>query len=107
MCSAQQQQIPVRFSAVELRSGRRQLGRAAFMEDVREIKRLEQEKLDAERLAAVGQTVAGLAHTIKNLLMGLEGGMYMVDSGLSEVTPRGSPPAGRCCSATSKRRLVW
>ncbi|MGA3126243.1 MAG: ATP-binding protein [Candidatus Korobacteraceae bacterium] len=81
--SAQQQQIPVRFSAVELRSGRRRLGRAAFMEDLREIKRLEQEKLDAERLAAVGQTVAGLAHTIKNLLMGLEGGMYMVDSGLS------------------------
>jgi PAS domain S-box-containing protein len=81
--SAQLQQIPVHFSAVELRSGRRQLGRAAFMEDVREIKRLEQEKLDAERLAAVGQTVAGLAHTIKNLLMGLEGGMYMVDSGLS------------------------
>ncbi len=83
LLSAQQQQIPVRFSAVELKSGRRQLGRAAFMEDVREIKRLEREKLDAERLAAVGQTVAGLAHTIKNLLMGLEGGMYMVDSGLS------------------------
>jgi len=82
--SAQLQKIPVHFSAVELRSGRRQLGRAAFMEDVREIKRLEQEKLDAERLAAVGQTVAGLAHTIKNLLMGLEGGMYMVDSGLSK-----------------------
>lgn len=45
-------------------------------------KRLEQEKLEAERLAAVGQTVAGLAHTIKNLLMGLEGGMYMLDTGL-------------------------
>jgi signal transduction histidine kinase len=40
------------------------------------------ELLEAERLAAVGQTVAGLAHTVKNLLMGLEGGMYMVDSGL-------------------------
>ena len=81
--SAQNQEIPVNFSAVNLKSGKRQLGRAAFIEDIREIKRLEQEKLDAERLAAVGQTVAGLAHTIKNLLMGLEGGMYMVDSGLS------------------------
>ncbi len=80
--SAQQQSIPVRFSAVELKSGRRRLGRAAFMQDLREIKRLEQQKLDAERLATVGQTVAGLAHTIKNLLTGLEGGMYMVDSGL-------------------------
>jgi PAS domain S-box-containing protein len=48
-----------------------------------ELRKTEQEKLDAERLAAVGQTVAGLAHTIKNLLMGLEGGMYMVDSGMS------------------------
>ncbi|MDP8228413.1 MAG: ATP-binding protein, partial [Candidatus Electryoneaceae bacterium] len=50
--------------------------------DVTDLKRLEREKIEAERLAAVGQTVAGLAHTIKNLLMGLEGGMYMVDTGL-------------------------
>jgi histidine kinase len=74
-------EVPVRFSAVELTSHGRRIGRAAFMDDLREIKRLELEKLEAERLAAVGQTVAGLAHTIKNLLMGLEGGMYMVDSG--------------------------
>lgn len=50
--------------------------------DVTENRRLERELLEAERLSAVGQTVAGLAHTIKNLLMGLEGGMYMLDSGL-------------------------
>jgi PAS domain S-box-containing protein len=81
--STQGQGIPVRFVAVDLKSGHRQLGRAAFMRDLRQIKQLEREKLDAERLAAVGQTVAGLAHTIKNLLMGLEGGMYMVDSGMS------------------------
>jgi histidine kinase len=74
--------VPVRFSAVELKSHGTRLGRAAFLQDLREVKRLEQEKLEAERLGAVGQTVAGLAHTIKNLLMGLEGGMYMVDSGL-------------------------
>jgi signal transduction histidine kinase len=74
-------ELPVRFSAVELTSHGRRIGRAAFLDDLREIRRLEQEKLEAERLAAVGQTVAGLAHTIKNLLMGLEGGMYMVDSG--------------------------
>lgn len=81
--SIQGEEIPVHFSAVALRSGRQHLGCAAFLEDLRGIKRLEQEKLEAERLAAVGQTVAGLAHTIKNLLMGIEGGMYMVNSGLS------------------------
>ncbi|MFZ0890644.1 MAG: PAS domain-containing protein [Candidatus Binataceae bacterium] len=80
--AANGEEIPVRFSAVELKSHHKRLGRAAFMQDLREIKRLEEENLEAERLAAVGQTVAGLAHTIKNLLMGLEGGMYMVDTGL-------------------------
>ena len=76
------EEVPVRFSAVELRSHGTKLGRAALMQDLREVKRLEQQRLEAERLAAVGQTVAGLAHTIKNLLMGLEGGMYMVDTGI-------------------------
>jgi histidine kinase len=80
--TAQQHQVPVRLSAVPLRSGHKELGRAAFIVDLSALKRLEQDKLDAERMAAVGQTVAGLAHTIKNLLMGLEGGMYMVDTGL-------------------------
>lgn len=80
--TAQQHQVPVRLSAVPLRSGHKELGRAAFIVDLSALKRMEQDKLDAERMPAVGQTVAGLAHTIKNLLMGLEGGMYMVDTGL-------------------------
>ena len=46
------------------------------------IKQIKEEKLEVERFAAVGQTVAGLAHGIKNILMGLEGGMYIVNSGL-------------------------
>ncbi|MFC1601022.1 nitrogen regulation protein NR(II), partial [Candidatus Sumerlaeota bacterium] len=50
--------------------------------DITHVKQLEQDKLAAERLAAVGQTVAGLAHGIKNIITGLEGGMYVVGSGL-------------------------
>src|SRR3989337_1071248 len=42
--------------------------------DITATKKLEREKRDAERLAAVGQTVAGPAHGIKNVLMGLGGG---------------------------------
>ncbi len=45
---------------------------------------LEKDIIDAERLAAVGQTVAGLAHSIKNILMGLEGGKYMIGLGLKK-----------------------
>jgi signal transduction histidine kinase len=50
--------------------------------DITELKRLEEEKLQAERLAALGQTAAGLAHGIKNIIMGLEGGLYVVGSGI-------------------------
>lgn len=52
--------------------------------DVTGVKLLEQEKLEAERLAAVGQTLAGLAHGVKNLLMGIDGGMYMLESGIEK-----------------------
>ncbi|MFH1049541.1 MAG: PAS domain-containing protein [bacterium] len=74
--------VPVRFNALKLKSKKKDIGKVAFIQDLRPIIELEKKKLEAERLGAVGQTVAGLAHTIKNLLMGLEGGMYIVDIGL-------------------------
>jgi signal transduction histidine kinase len=52
--------------------------------DITDTKLLERQKLEAERLAAVGETVAGLAHGIKNVLMGLEGGLYVFQSGLQK-----------------------
>ncbi len=52
--------------------------------DITDTKLLEQKKVEAERLAAVGETVAGLAHGIKNVLMGLEGGLYVFQSGLQK-----------------------
>jgi signal transduction histidine kinase len=59
-----------------------EMGTVAFFQDLREIKRLEKELVKSERLAAVGQTVAGLAHGIKNILHGLKGGSYLVDIGI-------------------------
>jgi PAS domain S-box-containing protein len=76
--------VPVRFYGVALMSGGERLGTACFFRDLRDRKRLERERLDAARLAAVVQTVAGMAHGIKNVLMGLEGGMYVVSSGLKK-----------------------
>jgi signal transduction histidine kinase len=46
-----------------------------------ELVRMQQELLRAERLAATGQTVAGLAHAIKNILGGLKGGRFLVNKG--------------------------
>jgi PAS domain S-box-containing protein len=75
--------IPVRYSGTLLHEGGRMMGSVAFFQDLREIKRLEAELLQSERLAAVGQTVAGMAHCIKNILHGLKGGSYMIDVGLA------------------------
>ena len=74
--------VPVRVAAVGLEVGGSFIGSAVIAQDLRPIKQLEHEKLEAERLAAVGQTVAGLAHGIKNILTGIEGGMYVTSSGL-------------------------
>ncbi len=45
---------------------------------------LYEDKLQAERLAAVGQTIATLSHHIKNILQGIRGGSYLIDMGLND-----------------------
>ncbi len=42
------------------------------------------DKIQAERLAAVGQTIANLSHHIKNILQGIRSGSYLIDLGLNE-----------------------
>jgi signal transduction histidine kinase len=44
--------------------------------DITEIKRLQEE------LTSMGRAVAGMAHRIKNILMGLEGGIFVVNTGM-------------------------
>ncbi len=80
--SREENRIPVRFSGTILTEKGRKMGAVAFFQDLREIKRLQHELVQSERLAAVGQTVAGLAHGIKNILHGLKGGSYLVDIGI-------------------------
>lgn len=46
--------------------------------------RYHQAMLKAEKLAAVGQTIAMLSHHIKNILQGVRGGSYLIDLGLKD-----------------------
>lgn len=78
------EKVPVRLVGNQLQVDNKFLGMAVSIQDLRELKQLEKEKLEAERMAAVGQTVAGLAHGVKNLITSLEGGMYMLKSGISK-----------------------
>ncbi|MCP3899705.1 MAG: PAS domain S-box protein, partial [Desulfobacteraceae bacterium] len=76
--------IPVKFSGRILYKNEKMIGSVAFFQDLTDIKRLEKELVQSEKLAAVGQTVSGLAHYIKNILIGLKGGSYVVDVGLEK-----------------------
>jgi len=40
--------------------------------------------VQAERLAAIGQTIASLSHHIKNILQGVRGGSYLIELGLGD-----------------------
>ncbi len=74
--------IPVRFAGTLLHEKGQVMGSVAFFQDLTRIKALEKELVHSERLAAVGQTVAGLAHGIKNILHGFKGGSYLVNIGI-------------------------
>ncbi len=76
------ERIPVDFSGSCLFDGEVPIGFVGFFHDLREIRRLQQALVEKERLATIGQTVAGLAHCIKNILHGLEGGSYILDAAI-------------------------
>jgi len=46
--------------------------------------RLYEERMRSERLAAVGQTVASLSHSIKNIMQGMRGGADLVELGIKK-----------------------
>ncbi len=80
-------QIPVRISGATLFENGQATGIVCFLQDLRQIKRLEKELIQNERLSATGQAVTGMAHYIKNILNGLRGGVYIVNTSLKKDKP--------------------
>jgi PAS domain S-box-containing protein len=78
------QPIPARLSGTLLYENKKEVGSVVFAQDLREIHRLQKEKAEAERMAAIGQTIAELAHYIKNILNGLKGGAYVINSAMKK-----------------------
>jgi len=80
---------PIHDDALDI-ALRRAMEKITYREKLKEytenLERLVEEKtrklVETERLAAVGQTVAALAHAIKNITAGLTGGMYVLEKGI-------------------------
>ncbi len=73
--------VPVWVGGVSLTVKEQDVGKVVFFYDMREVKRLRKDLIDSERMAAVGQTVASISHSIKNILDGLRGGVYVHQHG--------------------------
>ena len=80
---------PIKDEALEI-ALKRAMDRISLRRQLREytenLEELVQEKsaklVQAERLAAVGETIAGLSHAIKNIAGGLEGGTFVLEKGI-------------------------
>ena len=80
---------PINDDALEIalkRANEKIFLKTKMKEYTENLERLVEEKtralLGAERLAAVGQTVSGLAHAIKNVASGLKGGAFVLEKGI-------------------------
>jgi two-component system NtrC family sensor kinase len=75
------EEIPIRLTGTTLLETGEVVGCVTFFQDLRDIRRLEKQLVQSERMAAIGQTSATIAHAIKNIVGGLKGGMFVVNKG--------------------------
>jgi PAS domain S-box-containing protein len=79
--------VPILLSAALLYEEGREVATVGYFKDMREFKRLEKEIIQRERMAAMGQATAGIAHGVKNILHAMKLGAFMVDKGLEKQKP--------------------
>ncbi len=60
------------------------MGTFGISKDVTRENRLKRESLMNARLAAIGQAVTGIQHSMKNMLSSLKGGSYIIETALEE-----------------------
>ncbi|MBW2720700.1 MAG: PAS domain S-box protein [Deltaproteobacteria bacterium] len=79
--------VPILLSATLLYEEGREVAMVGYFKDMQKVKRLEKELIQRERLAAMGQATAGIAHGVKNILHAMKLGAFMVDKGLEKEKP--------------------
>jgi PAS domain S-box-containing protein len=79
--------VDVRASGITLEEEGQHVGKVFFFQDLGEIKKLREELIQKGRLAATGQTVASISHSVKNILDGLRGGAHVYNRGVRIEDP--------------------
>jgi PAS domain S-box-containing protein len=76
--------VPILLSASLLYEEGKEVAMVGYFKDMRQMKRLETELIESERMAAMGRATAGIAHGVKNILHAMKLGAFMVDKGLEK-----------------------
>ncbi len=63
--------------------------------------------LQAERMAAMGQTIANLSHHVKNILQGVRGGSYLIETGLNNQDFDVARKGWRMVERTRNASATW
>ncbi|MFA9614713.1 MAG: response regulator [Deltaproteobacteria bacterium] len=79
--------VPILLSATLLYEEGREVAMVGYFKDMQKVKLLEKELIQRERLAAMGQATAGIAHGVKNILHAMKLGAFMVDKGFEKEKP--------------------
>jgi PAS domain S-box-containing protein len=60
------------------------IGTIGISKDITQQKKLQRELIQSQKAAAIGQAVTAIQHAIKNMLMSLKGGSYLVQVGMAK-----------------------
>ncbi len=74
--------VPILLSATLIYEDGKEVATVGYFKDLSEIKKLQEELVQREKMAAIGQAMAEVAHGVKNILYGMKLGAYMVDKGM-------------------------
>lgn len=83
------EKIPVSITVTAiLNENGEYVGRSAILRDLTDVKRLQQELIDTQSLAAVGELAATVAHEIRNPLTAISSSIQVLVRGLPQNDPR-------------------
>lgn len=77
--------VPVGISLAPLAAGGRRHGAVAIFQDLSELKQLQRQVLQSEKMASIGQLAAGVAHEINNPLGFVHANLFQMEEYLGDL----------------------